>query len=136
MCFLLAGTRVLLLLLRYDIKTQTDSRQARPGRWLPWAAVAAPWPEAAPGPGHCVPEPEARGTRRPDPAPRAGGAQTPRRQPCARRLAGGPGLFSKTLSPAQVGFLFSFGDRNKSHRNVFCERQTWPQTGALHSVCN
>lgn len=47
MCFLLAGTRVLLLVLRYNIKLQLDSRQARPSRWLQRAAVDTHWPEAA-----------------------------------------------------------------------------------------
>lgn len=48
MCFLLAGTRVLLLVPRYNIKMQLDSRQARPSRWLQSVAADLHRLEAAP----------------------------------------------------------------------------------------
>lgn len=97
MCFLLAGTRVLLLVLRYDIKMQPDSRQARPGRWLPWAAVAAPWPEAAPAAWAL--RPGAGGARHSAAGPRAarwGGADsaTPALRPPPR---GRPGVVFQDL---------------------------------------
>lgn len=96
MCFLLAGTRILLLVLRYNSKRQLGFRAARPRRWLQRAAVPPHWPQAARRPG----------PRDPAPGPRAarwGGTDSATPAP---RPAGGPGLFSKTLSLAQVNFLF------------------------------
>lgn len=106
MCFLLAGTRGLLLVPRYNIQMQLDSRQARPRRWLQSVAADSHRLEAAPSAWALCSGAGAHGRRRPDPAPRAGVAQTRRRQPRARQLAGGRGLFSKTLSLARVNFLF------------------------------
>lgn len=76
-CFLLAGTGVLLPALRYNIKLQLDSRQARPSRWLQRAAVGTHWPEAARA---------ARALRSGAGGARQSAARTPRRVLGCRRL--------------------------------------------------